>query len=274
MITEIKSLADTSLEDIVACNLVAFQNYFEKMPEEVGFYKNSFFRARVDLSCSYGVFSDGNLVAFVIIGLDQFKGELHAFNLATGVIPSFRGQGLVDRIFAALLPELKNKGVRGCKLEVIKENKIAIRVYERIGFSIGNTICYYEGDISAAPHSTQYQSVDFEDAIVQFKSSETAFTWAHQDEGIRRAGKAMHTNMVLDSGGDAIGYFVLEHEKNRVARVVANEGTFVQILQAIHHTCKKPSFCCLESVDQELISALEKAGLQHTDTDFEMDLRL
>ncbi len=65
-------------------------------------------------------------------GLWSIVGEGHITNIA--VKKDYRGLGLGKRITEALMGEGKRIGVRAFTLEVRKSNKIAIRLYEGLGF--------------------------------------------------------------------------------------------------------------------------------------------
>ena len=104
---KIRPLTDCPLSQIVDCLGEAFENYFVKMPSDVEFWRNRFKAARVDYNLSYGVFDQDGLVAFIIHGIDQHLGQKTAFNTGTGVIPSFRGRQLVDKIYEFAIPKLK-----------------------------------------------------------------------------------------------------------------------------------------------------------------------
>jgi GNAT superfamily N-acetyltransferase len=76
----------------------------------------------VDLDLSYGAFDGDKLVAFT---LHAPRGD-ELYNFATGVIPEYRGQGLVARLYEKITPSVT--------LEVLKSNEIAKRAYTRAGF--------------------------------------------------------------------------------------------------------------------------------------------
>jgi ribosomal protein S18 acetylase RimI-like enzyme len=108
---------------------MAFDGYFVKMPDSLDYWATRFKQARVNYHYSFGVFDASRLVAFIIQGMDIHDGQLTAFNTGTGVLPAYRGQKLVDRLYDHAIPRLKERGIQKCQLEVIQENERAIRVY-------------------------------------------------------------------------------------------------------------------------------------------------
>ena len=83
---QIKNLSNTPLPQIVDCLLIAFADYFVKMPSDVEYWKNRWQGARIAYEASIGVFDGDKLVAFMMIGIDHHNRKLAAFNTGTGVI--------------------------------------------------------------------------------------------------------------------------------------------------------------------------------------------
>ena len=74
------------------------------------------------------------LILASITGIDNREGVPTAYNAGTGIIPAFRGQGIVGEMYEMLLPRLKAMGIRQSILEVICQNERAIKAYEKAGF--------------------------------------------------------------------------------------------------------------------------------------------
>ncbi|MBN2773564.1 MAG: GNAT family N-acetyltransferase [Prolixibacteraceae bacterium] len=102
---------------------------------------------RVDFSCSVGAFSENKLVGFTSIGIDYYKGGYSAFDAGTGIIKEFRGMGIAGKMFDFAIPKLKEKGVQKFYLEVLQDNKPAIRAYEKTGFKIEREYFCYKTEI-------------------------------------------------------------------------------------------------------------------------------
>ena len=52
------------------------------------------------------------------------------------VLPKFRGRGIGKRLVVESLKKMKDKSVNAVRLIVLKENKTAIKLYEKLGFRI------------------------------------------------------------------------------------------------------------------------------------------
>jgi len=144
---QIKNLKDTNFQSIVDCFNEAFANYFVPIHASMEYLTLRWKGARIDPALSFGVFDDDKIVAFMFIGVDKHYGKLTAHNDGTGVIPAYRGQRLVDKMYEIAIPQFKAKGIEQCSLEVIQENARAIAVYERLGFKKLRGVNCFGGEI-------------------------------------------------------------------------------------------------------------------------------
>lgn len=140
----IKTLETTKPELIYQALKLAFRDYFLPLSGELSEHEERWRNAGVDLSLSYGAFVQDKLVGFVLVATK----DKDAFNLATGVIPEGRGQGVTLQIFDQLIPMLKSRGFRQMTLEVIDQNKRALKVYHEIGFELHRTLISFSGTAS------------------------------------------------------------------------------------------------------------------------------
>jgi len=163
---EIRTLEHCTLEEVVHCLLEGFSGYFVPMPDSVEYWENRFKAARVDWRLSAGAFIDNQLIGFIIHGVDEFEGELTAFNTGTCVIKAHRGQQIVDQMYRFILADLRSSQVNVCLLEVIQENHVAVRVYERIGFEIIRSYHCLKGDLTKKLSGSSIKSLSESPASV------------------------------------------------------------------------------------------------------------
>lgn len=129
-----KSLEGESLDVILDAFNAGFADYSLPMHVTMDQLQRKIQEERIDLSISVGMYSGDTLVGVILHAIDNFRGRLMVWNGGTAIIPKFRGHQGVDRMYEAILPEIKERGCRHVLLEVLKDNTRAHRVYERIGF--------------------------------------------------------------------------------------------------------------------------------------------
>ncbi len=97
---------------------------------------------------SIGAFNGNELAGFILQGPDDNDHPKVLYNGGTGVIPGFRGQQLVRKMYDAFIPGYQEKGIRTLKLEVIVANTTAVKTYEKTGFEKQRFFQCFKGDIT------------------------------------------------------------------------------------------------------------------------------
>lgn len=131
---EIRFLGKTPLGQIVDCFNEAFADYVVPFQVEEAQIRRRWLSCRVDYGLSYGAFDNDQLVGFMMTGVDRWHGRRTAYNSGTGVIPSHRGQKIVQQLYTKALPSFRDNGIQQCTLEVIVGNEKAFKAYTRVGF--------------------------------------------------------------------------------------------------------------------------------------------
>ncbi len=101
----------------------------------------------IKLRLSRGVFNADKMVGCMLHGLRNTDKGLIVYNAATGIIPDYRGRGLVSEMYDHLLPELKKLQVKKMVLEVITGNHSAIKAYEKMGYTVVRKLDCYTGKL-------------------------------------------------------------------------------------------------------------------------------
>jgi len=90
------------------------------------------FSKRIILTC----FKEESVVG-ILIALPNKDIQLESYNIYTlGVNKDFRGNGIGTELILKVKDILRNQGVEWVSLDVHEENKKAIRLYKRMGFSV------------------------------------------------------------------------------------------------------------------------------------------
>ena len=89
----------------------------------------------ISFNYSVGSFSNKKLIGFIYNSINYYEGRKTAYNGGTGVVPEYRGNKLTEKMYDSIFPKLEKNGIEQCLLEVISNNKPAIKVYENLGFT-------------------------------------------------------------------------------------------------------------------------------------------
>lgn len=266
---QIRPLNRTPLPEIVACLLEAFEGYFVPMPTEVSYWENRFRGAAVNYGLSFGAFDRDKLVAFIMIGVDEFAGKLTAFNTGTGVIPAFRGQGLVDQLYAVALPAFRGQGIDYSMLEVITENARAIRVYERIGFQILRQVRCLKGEVTLPAPKHSVETIPVDHPLIQADPS--PYSWDHTLPAMRRSGKVFTHQLFRNEAGAPIGYASMK-PNGYIARFFAESAHQETLLACLGAHYPKLSINNVDIQLQDRLTALIRTGLQAKVDQYEMGM--
>jgi ribosomal protein S18 acetylase RimI-like enzyme len=139
-----------SLPSVYPTFVEAFADYALDMSYmSEGSFLNRAIKNGLDLDSSVGAFDGGRMVGFTLVGVDDWKEGRSAFDIATGILPAYRGKAIAGSMFDAVLPRLREKRVGRFVLEVLQENELAIRSYRKAGFAIEREFDCYQ----ASPQS-------------------------------------------------------------------------------------------------------------------------
>src|SRR6476661_5756020 len=158
----IRTLDHCSLEKIVAAFNEAFSDYFILLQFTAESMKAKMKAENILLPYSIGAFEGDRLVGFILHGYDRIDGDRTIYNAGTGVIPSFRGQGLTAGTYQYALRHLQREGIHSHVLEVIDNNMPALKVYQKIGFSIERKLGAFRSPVTV-PVSGLYTIIPVND---------------------------------------------------------------------------------------------------------------
>lgn len=221
---------------------------------------------------SAGAFTDGKLVGFILIGIDNGV----AYNGGTGVIPAFRGQKLTQQMYGFLFPQLTEKGITNHLLEVLTENVKAIPVYERLGFKTSRTVACFKGKVS---RPVRYFAAIRTIAFPEYRQGWCDFEPTYQNswQAISRT-KDQHRALGAFADGKLAGYIVFTEAGARIKHFAVKpefrrKGIGWQLFdQAQQHIGDKPILVLNVDESDDAVLFLDKIGLEIPVRQFEMKL--
>lgn len=272
----IKNLKNTDLAIIVDCLVASFADYFVQMPAEVAYWENRFAGARVNYDLSYGMFDEEKLVGFIMQGKDSREGESVAFNTGTGVLPAYRGQQVVDKLYAFALPELQAAGIKKCALEVIQKNEKAIRVYERIGFKIKREYHCFKGELKVPAESFTLAEIPFEEVAKRNNPQHALYSWDNCNSAIRASGSIYKSYLLSDEVKRPVGFFVIQPFSGYLAQFEVNKPSekedWKKLFAGIASISKTVKINNVDARRKEILSLLPELGLENHVDQYEMEM--
>lgn len=217
----ISTLEKTRLTEIIDCIQQSFANYFVPLSTEIEYWNIRFKGARVNWNLSFGAFDNHRLVGVVIHGVDNYHGKPTAFNLCTGVIKEYRGQGIIDAIYKEAVTLLRKFNVLECRLEVIKENNAAIKLYTRLGFECKNSFLCFHGNLNKRDCSSHIQQTTLDNLIAVSKYDDLNYSWENNFSAIKQNEECYEYYLVLANDHHVIGYFIINPKNSYIMQIEA-----------------------------------------------------
>ena len=150
---QIRKLTQQDIPDLLNVINGAFADYivpYQLNTEQLKFKMAS---ENILLEWSVGVFEAEKPVAFIMHGVRIADGKTVVYNAGTGVVPEYRGQGLVGKMYDYIQPFFEENKVNQLVLEVLECNQSAIRAYEKNGFAIRRKLLCFGGELKPTSHS-------------------------------------------------------------------------------------------------------------------------
>lgn len=276
----------SSLQNIPIATLAqafnsAFSDYLVPMHLTADDLTSKFSSENTNLELSVGVFDIDVLVGFIFIGTETRNQKTVLYNGGTGVIPEYRGQKLTEKMYDYLLNKLKNNSESIHLLEVITENKRAIKVYETVGFKTKRIVSCFKGIVTQPKISKDIsiKPIPFE-AVHQFENQwEVQPSYQNSSQAINRT-NYLHEFLGAFVGDSLVGYIIFSRTNGRVKQLFINSNYRNQgIGHCLFHQAQeiietKPvSLINIDSSHTKSIQFLKKIGLQETVQQFEMEFQ-
>lgn len=275
------SLVSVELKDLVATFNNAFAEYYvpvQVTPETLAIKLQS---EGTDLRVSVGAFSNGQLVGFILHGIDDLNGRRTAYNGGTGVLPAFRGQALTQRMYAAILPHLRTAGIAYTQLEVMVQNAAARRCYAAVGFTHLRGLKFYQQTETLVWHTPPFEISNLSNLtdwpIAAWHDWQP--TWQHSIATVQRAN---HHVMRIGCrvAGQMAAYAVFNPRTGRILQLAVappfrRQKLGTALLHHIGQTCSKPlSVLNVEDSAAATCAFLEQTGFVSTMGQVELGMLL
>ncbi len=223
MILNIDTLSDVSLPELTRTFNTAFNDYLVRLQFSEEQMLQKLKMENVQMSLSYGAFHQNELVAFILHAVDVYYYPGCVYNAGTGVIPGYRGQRIIEKIYEVAMKELHHKGFSRLSLEVAIANKRAYTIYRHMGFCEDRELISYKGKLnfkSLGEHCVkEKRTLDF-----RFLRSfwDIQPTWQNDLPCLLRIIERLTIYYVENEGG-IIGYCIVNVETGRIYQIAVKQ---------------------------------------------------
>jgi ribosomal protein S18 acetylase RimI-like enzyme len=259
----------------------AFADYFVKLRLTKDQLEKKIIADSIDLKLSVGAFEAEKLAGFILHGIDTINGQPVIYNAGTGVLPEYRGNRLTKAMYAFVMQELKAQNVSKCVLEVIEQNKAAIKTYSDIGFTFKRELVCFKGKVQAqsAQDNFTIKALDPLDWDRMESFWDWNSSWQNSITALKKNGEnsrtigSYHNDMLT-------GYLSWNPSINRVAQfAVAKTHRRQGIATALFHSIPgidltEISIINVDKSSGATLAFLRSIGLNAFITQHEMELQL
>lgn len=242
-------------------------------------------KLQVNFDASAVAVEGNQVVGFIFTNIAEYQGKLTAYNGGTGVIPSFRGKQLTQKMYEFLLPRFRELKVQQCLLEAITTNLKALHVYQKIGFKKTRLMrCYkYVPEHHQITESNKPEINIFEQKepdwhlYKYFHDIEPSYL--DQDALVK---KNLKNEKVIEAviHGGTIGYAVYQNENGRISQMAVhpdyrNQGIGTWLIKHIFQDSnKKLTILNIEDDYQPFHKFFKSRGFENEINQHEMVMNL
>lgn len=248
----IRSLKPTDLTEMYIAFLDAFSDYaipFRLTKEQ--FVRKFVEKLKINFALSAGAFAyDDTLAGFIFTTVNYYEGKLTAYNGGTGVRPAYRGYKATAKMYDFLVPMFRERKIRQCVLEVLTNNRRAIRSYGAIGFQ--KTKYYSCFKLENKDFKVQPPAIPLEIFSVKFPNWDVYEVFAEQNPSFLDSSLMINDNLANETiieahyEGRCIGYAIYQPAFGRISQIgvapeMRGKGVGANIVQYIFATCQQKS---------------------------------
>ncbi|MEH7307622.1 GNAT family N-acetyltransferase [Neobacillus drentensis] len=221
----IKKLTECTIQDTITAWNRGFEGYFVPLEMTLELFYNRLVNEGLSLQHSLVAFDGEEPVAIVLNGFRIIAGKKTAWNGGTGIAPDYRGRGVSNLLMEAALNVYSEEGVEVATLEAIKENERAIRLYQRFGYEITDSLVYLSGTLDLNHAPIPCQSVRPEQ-LPTYDFYKKDLPWQCQWQSVR-SGEAQ---IYYDENQNPLGYSLFKRAWNQQGQV---EKVFLYQLELV-----------------------------------------
>jgi ribosomal protein S18 acetylase RimI-like enzyme len=169
---------------------------------------------------SFIAFQNGQPVGLVLNAIREVGGKKIAWNGGTGVSQSHRGQGVGEELIGKSIDLYTSSGVEVAYLESIADNKPAIKLYEKMGYTIFDYLSFLEADTLLGTFQYKDETYHVESThwsnIKKLPFYQEEVPWQNRFENVQGA-----EGIIIYKNGNPVSYSLTKQVFNATGEVIA-----------------------------------------------------
>ncbi|MEH7356520.1 GNAT family N-acetyltransferase [Neobacillus drentensis] len=240
-----KKLFECTIEDILIAWNKGFEGYFVQMDMTAELFFNRMVNEGLSLNHSIVAFDREEPIAIVLNGFRMIDGKKTAWNGGTGIATNYRGKGVSILLMEEVLKIYAEEDIEMATLEAIKENVRAIRLYEKFGYSITDSLVFLSGyPEKRLPCNTSIQNKTIRpEQLAKYNFYKENVPWQCQWQSV----KSGEAQIYLDKEQNTLGYSLFK-------RVWGQEGNLEKVFLFQLELCGEVS----EEIIQAVFSSISE----------------
>ncbi|WKT78510.1 GNAT family N-acetyltransferase [Lysinibacillus fusiformis] len=150
----IKTVSQCTLEEVLRAWNKGFEGYFVPIHMTAEMFLQRLVGEGLSAEHSIVAFDHNEPIGIVVNGFRHMDGKKIAWNGGTGISPNYRGKGVSRLLMEETLAIYERENVEIATLEAIKENSVAIALYEKYGYVITDQLQFLSGEYEAKVEHT------------------------------------------------------------------------------------------------------------------------
>lgn len=279
--TTFQTLENISTEKILEVFNLAFSDYVIPLSLTMEQLEDKIKSDNIRLEFSVGAFDNNQLIAFILHGYNQVDEVKQIYNAGTGVIPDSRGNKLTAKMYEYILPILQENNIDKIILEVITENKVAIKVYQKIGFKTIRHLDSFKGliNISNTINDFEIRNLDRYDWQKLQHFWDFNPSWQNSISAVEKL-KQYNISFGVYENEILLGYIIYNPKQRRIHQLSVdknfrNRGIGRQLLKYISTNYESEiSIINIDENAKEVPEFLYSVGIKDFIKQYEMELVL
>ncbi|MET3730214.1 ribosomal protein S18 acetylase RimI-like enzyme [Fictibacillus halophilus] len=146
----IKRFSELTFQEAISLWNESWKHYFSDMTMDLNRFILKIASEGISLEKSVVAVYDDKLAGFVLNSFRTINGRRYVWNGGTAIAPAFRGMGVGKKLISVCLNIYEEEKVEVARLEAIKENEAAIKLYKSMGYVTFEELTYlqHEGVIT------------------------------------------------------------------------------------------------------------------------------